>query len=365
MIEDTESGSRNDQVGPLEPVATDTAGVDGGGLYSYAATTEVGLNTRTATALDVWFADPNAVDVPGLGSVAPRPRPTLVRVCESARWGLGAATVALLIPGWIVGVEGMQLLGVVGAATLAGTGGIVADRFARRARTDSAEQARQADQLARARMRYVQAHPAPPELKIVLHAAQAVSDIEHNRAFTDDVLADHRRRVDFDDEVARLARDARDLWIARRRLVECGGFTTADAAPLLAVLAAQERDLSAVWSAIETRAQAVDRYLAAVRDLEPHLDYLGKLEAAAAHSDTIADLRLRTVEQAAGTPELDAMVVELTAVRDAITEVVRGLDRDAAIIARGGDTAAVDVIGSRASRGAATCEKGDTSNTTR
>ncbi|NKZ71776.1 hypothetical protein GTA09_19855 [Rhodococcus hoagii] len=289
-------------------------------------------------ALDVWFADPEAIDVPGLGAAAPTDSTLnpLVLPCEKARWPLGVLMVALLVVGLFMSAlsDGEAYWWVFCAVVVSGGLSAGADRIARHYRAEYENRLKVGDQLNRGRMRHVQANPSPPELKLALHVAQTAHNIENSPAFASEYLSSHRRRVNLHQEVARLSADARDLWIERRNLIARDDIEVADASPLLSVLDVQERDLKAVWDGLVLRAEALDRYLATVRDIEPRLTYLVQLEAAADRSSRITELKIRTLEHEHAAGELDNMSAELSAVREAIDELVRGLDEDAAIIER-------------------------------
>lgn len=312
-------------------------------LYSFAAT-DVTLNRRTAAALEVWFADPEAIKGPGLSGSAITdviPLDPKVRPCETARWALAAVMVVLLVVSLAVKLGGGGELWWVAAAVLSGLLAAGADTTARHYRAKHENRIKLSDQLHRGRIHHIQTNPIPPELKLALHVAQTAHAIERSPAFTSEYLTAQRRRVNLIEEVARLSHDSRDLRIERRHLIARDDIGVADASPLLAVLNTQEGDLKAVWAGLVTRAEALDRYLATVREIEPRLTYLAQLESATHRSSRITELKLRTLEHTRAANEMDAMSAELTAVREAIDELVRGLDRDAAIIEQlsiGGDT---------------------------
>lgn len=217
-------------------------------------------------------------------------------------------------------------------ALLSGLLAAVADYSTRHAREKYENRIKVSGQLHRGRMHYVETNRIPPELSLALHVAQTVHAIERSPAFASEYLTAHRRRVNLTEEVARLSRDSRDLWIERRHLITRDDIEVADASPLLSVLNVQEGDLKAVWAGLLTRSKALDRYLATVREIEPRLTYLAQLESATHRSSRITELKLRTLEPTHAAREMDAMSAELSAVREAIDELVRGLDRDAAII---------------------------------
>lgn len=339
---DGEVGVGADWVGALRhdelPMNVDTDVVAGPDLYSFTAI-EVTLNPRTAQALDVWFSDPEAIDVPGLGVELPAgcALNPLVRPCETARWVSAILSFALIVLApfaYPVGGElgmGIFIAGLASAALGFGT-----DRLARYHRAGHEARLKVSSQLNRGRMRHVQANASSPELKLSLHVAQAAADIEGSPAFASEYLIVHRRRINLDEEVASLSRDARDLWIERRNLIVRDDIGVADAAPLLYVLDAQERDLKEVWAGLVVRAEALDRYRDTVREIEPRLTYLAQLEAASDRSTRITELKIRTVGHVHAAGEMDAMSAELIAVREAIDDLVRGLDRDVEIIERRG-----------------------------
>lgn len=339
---DGEVGVGADWVGAVRPDASpvnvDTEIMAAPDLYSFTAI-EVALNPRTAQALDVWFSDPEAIDVPGLGAELPADRALnpLAQPCEAARWVFAVLSFALIVlTPFVYPVGGDLGMGIFLAGLTSAALGLGADRLARYHRAGYETQLKVSSQLNRGRMRHVQANASPPELKLALHVAQTADDIERSPAFASEYLTVHRRRVNLDDEVASLSRDARDLWIERRNLIVRDDIGVADAAPLLSVLDAQERDLKEVWAGLVVRAEALDRYRDTVREIEPRLTYLAQLEAASDRSTRITELKIRTVGHVHAAGEMDAMSAELIAVREAIDDLVRGLDRDVEIIERRG-----------------------------
>ncbi|WP_137876648.1 hypothetical protein [Rhodococcus sp. Q] len=231
------------------PATVEGENVSGADLYSFTAF-EVTLNPRISLALDVWFADPDAIEAPGLrDEPADLTLNPLVVQCEQARRVLAFLMIALILT--CVGIAPLGHNAVTGtvlaAAFVSGGLSVAADRIARRHRERHEYRVKVSQEIERSRMRHLQANTSPPELRLALHVAQTAHNIEHSTAFTSEYLSSHRRRVNLHEEVTRLARDARDLFIERRHLIARDEIEVADASPLLSVLDAQERELKAVW----------------------------------------------------------------------------------------------------------------------
>ncbi len=86
------------------------------------------------------------------------------------------------------------------------------------------------------------------------------------------------------------------------------------------------------WTSLKARANALDRYRTKVDEMNDRLRYLDQLEAAAGHADRIVALKNRTVEHRQAAEATDSMSAELEAVREAIDSLVRGMDKDIAVL---------------------------------
>lgn len=166
-----------------------------------------------------------------------------------------------------------------------------------------------------------------------MHVAQTAHVIETSPAFSSGYLSSHRRRINLAEEVAALSADAAELWNVRKTLTRKEDIPEgSDASALLGVLAAHERDLISVWDSLKARANALDRYRTKVDEMNDRLRYLDQLEAAAGHADRIVALKNRTVEHRQAAEATDSMSAELEAVREAIDSLVRGMDKDIAVL---------------------------------
>ena len=305
---------------------------DPGRLYDLTTTIGVTLNPRTAQALDAWFSEGPAVS--GWREPEPGLDPS-TKAFEQIRWVFGVSSLVLFLALVVCGAAGGA--GEIGLWLLGGsivTGGVaaVAHQTAKQHRQDYEEAVKLRNRTARSRMRQVQGTPGPPELKLSLQVAQVAHNIEASPAFSSGYLSGHRRRINLGEEVTQLTSDAVELWKVRQTLTprdEIADATKSEA--LLAVLDAHERDLVEVWESLLGRARALDRYLEKVREMNTRLTYLEQLESAADQSGRIASLKVRTIEHEQAAEATDAMTAELTAVREAIDQLVRGLDREAAI----------------------------------
>lgn len=305
-------------------------------LYDLPTPIGITLNPRTAQALDTWFGE--RLPVPGGGGWTEdeKGHGPRTEVWEQIHWVLGVATLVLFLAVIVSGLAGVpDEVGfwVGGGAIATGSVSILAHHTAKRRRQDHEDAVKLRDQVARARMREVQGTPGPPELKLSLQAAQVAHDIESSPAFSSGYLNSHRRRINLGEEVVQLAGDAVELWKVRTTLTPRESIADAsESEALLAVLDAHDRDLVEVWESLMRRARALDRYLEKVREMNTRLRYLEQLESAADQSGRIASLKLRTIEHHQAADATDAMSSELLAVREAIDQLVRGVDREAAIL---------------------------------
>jgi hypothetical protein len=305
-------------------------------LYDLPTPIGITLNARTAQALDTWFGQRQPVPGGGGGVEDETGHDTTAAGWDQIQWVLGVATLVLFLVVLVAGMAGVPdeagfWLG--GGAMATGSVSVLAHHAAKRRRQEHEDAVKQRDQVARARMREVQGTPGPPELKLSLQAAQVAHDIESSPAFSSGYLSNHRRRINLGEEVVQLAADAVELWKVRATLTPRESIADAgESEALLAVLDAHDRDLVEVWESLVRRAHALDRYLEKVREMSTRLRYLEQLESAADQSGRIASLKLRTIEHHQAADATDVMSSELTAVREAIDQLVRGLDKEAAII---------------------------------
>lgn len=306
-------------------------------LYDLPIAAEVDLNARTEQALTVWFdgLDGQLAQPGGDGAADPRGLNPITTTLETTRLVLGfcaPTAVMVFVIGLMTGWSDGLLTVILPLAVFGAVGSFAAGSAAKKLRADHQRRIETLDGQARRRMRAVKGQAgAPAELKLTLHVAQLAHEIESSPAFSSDYLAAHRRRINLGEEVQQLTRDAADLWNERRTVTPREDVAVEESAALMAVLDRQEADLIAVWDGLMTRAHALEGYLQKIREMEPRLTYLEQLESASQRSDRIADLKLRTIDHRQAADGIDQMAAELSAVREAIDNLVRGLDREATI----------------------------------
>ncbi len=329
-----EAGART----PVEPIFAGSEEWDSAPvLYSLPTPPGIDFNSRTAQALETWF-DATVGPTAGVASWStPGADSPLIRSYEQMRWVMAVSSFVLLLSTVVVAVGPWMLQDLMLWLFVATIGSASAswacDSKAKAVRRGQTMKTAGRDALAHGRMRIAQGTPSPPELKLALHVAQTAHVIETSPAFSSGYLSSHRRRINLAEEVAALSADAAELWNVRKTLTRKEDIPEgSDASALLGVLAAHERDLISVWDSLKARANALDRYRTKVDEMNDRLRYLDQLEAAAGHADRIVALKNRTVEHRQAAEATDSMSAELEAVREAIDSLVRGMDKDIAVL---------------------------------